>query len=83
MAVYVLMNKIEDNKEKVVYEFGPNENTMGIIEFNKIEKSFSVIKNVSDDTSINTAYERWAAEKIAKIMYRGNGEFPDVTSVEK
>lgn len=38
MAVYVLMNKIEDNKEKVIYEFGPNEKTMGIIEFEKIKR---------------------------------------------
>ena len=27
--------------------------------------------------------KRCAAEKIAKIMYKENGEFPDVTSVEK
>ena len=83
MAIYVIMNKIEDDKKKVVYEFGPNEKTMGIIEFNKIEKSFNVKKKVSDVASINMLYERCAAEKIAKIMYRENGEFPDVTSVEK
>lgn len=83
MAVYVLMNKIEDNKEKVVYEFGPNEKMMGIIEFNKIQKSFSIIRDVSEDASTNRAYERWAAEKIVRIMYREDGNFPDITSVEK
>lgn len=82
MAIYLIMNKIEDNKEKVVYEFGPNEKTMGIIEFNKIEKSFSIKKTASDD-SINKLYERCAAEKIAKKMYREGGDLPDVMYVEK
>jgi hypothetical protein len=83
MAIFVLMHKTEDNMEKVVYKFGPDENTMGIIEFNKIRREFSIRKKVSDDASINMAYERWAAEKITKIMYREGGIFPDIASVEK
>ena len=41
MAVYVLMKKIEDNGEKVVYMFGPNETHMGVMDFNKLKKEFS------------------------------------------
>ena len=29
MAVYILMIKLEENEEKVVYKFGPNESHMG------------------------------------------------------
>lgn len=75
--------KLEDNAEKVVCEFGPNEGITGIIEFNKNTKQFKIVKRVSDVESTNATYERWAAEKIAKIMYRQGGVFPDVTAVEK
>lgn len=46
MAIFVLMHKTEDNMEKVVYKFGPNENTMGIIEFNKIREEFNIRKRL-------------------------------------
>ena len=83
MAVYVLMIKLEDNEEKVVYKFGSNDKHMGMIEFNKIKKGFSVIESVNDGVLSNKAYERWAAEKIAKLMYKENGKFPETISVEK
>ena len=83
MAVYVFMKKLEDNAEKVVYEFGPNEEITRIIEFNKNTEQFKIVKRVSDKESTNKAYERWAAEKIVKIMYREGGVFPDITAVEK
>lgn len=83
MAVFVLMIKKEDNEEKVVYKFGPNEEHMGIIEFNKVNREFSIQESVNDGIISNKAYERWAAEKIVKLMYKEGGEFPDIMSVEK
>lgn len=83
MAAFVLMIKLEDNEEKVIYKFGPNEQHMGIIEFNKINREFNVRESVNDGILSNKAYERWVAEKIVKLMYREGGEFPGVTSVEK
>ena len=83
MAVYVKMIKMFDDEKRVIYQFGPNENHMGEIEFNKEEKSFSVLKHVNDLNISNQAYENWASEQIIKIMFRNNGQFPDITSVEK
>lgn len=83
MAVFVLMIKMEDNEEKVVYRFGPNEKHMGVIEFNKVNKVFCVLESVNDGIISNKAYERWAAEKIVKLMYKEGGEFPETISVEK
>lgn len=83
MAVFVLMIKMENNEEKVVYKFGPNEEHMGIIEFNKVNREFNIRESVNDGIISNKAYERWAAEKIVKLMYKEGGEFPEVTSVEK
>ncbi|MBO5144817.1 MAG: hypothetical protein J6C19_04690 [Lachnospiraceae bacterium] len=83
MAAFVLMIKMEDNEEKVVYQFGPSEKHLGIIEFHKVNKVFHIRKSVNDGILSNEAYERWAAEKIVKIMYREEGKFPDITTVEK
>lgn len=83
MAVYIKMIKKYDDDKKVVYRFGPNERLMGEIEFDKEEKIFNILEQVNDSRISNQSYENWAMEQIIKIMYRDNGKFPDVTSVEK
>ena len=83
MAVYIKMIKKYDDDKKVVYRFGPNERLMGEIEFDKEKKEFNVLNQVNDSRISNEAYENWSKEQIIKIMYRDNGQFPDVTSVEK
>ena len=83
MAVYIKMIKKYDDDNKVVYRFGPNERLMGEIEFDKEEKIFNILEQVNDSRISNQSYENWAMEQIIKIMYRDNGQFPDVTSVEK
>ena len=83
MAAYVKMIKKFDDDRKVIYQFGPNENQMGEIEFDKKRKEFRVLKQVNDKRHSNQVYEEWASQQILKIMYRNNGQFPDATSVEK
>lgn len=83
MAVYMKLIKMFEDEKKVIYQFGPNERQMGEIEFDKEEKRFSVLKHVNDSKISNQAYENWASEQIVKIMFRNNGRFPDITSVEK
>ena len=46
MAVYVKMIKMIDDEKRVIYQFGPNENQMGEIEFDK-EKKALVFWNTS------------------------------------
>ncbi|RGS61230.1 hypothetical protein DWX81_17445 [Roseburia inulinivorans] len=83
MAVYMKMIKKFDDDRKVIYQFGPNENQMGEIEFDKEKKIFNILKQVNDLRISNQAYENWASEQIIKVMFRNNGRFPEVTSVEK
>ncbi len=83
MAVYMKMIKKFDDDRKVIYQFGPNENQMGEIEFDKDKKIFNILKQVNDLQISNQAYENWASEQIIKVMFRNNGRFPEVTSVEK
>lgn len=83
MAVYMKMIKKFDDDRKVIYQFGPNENQMGEIEFDKEKKIFNILKQVNDLKISNQAYENWASEQIIKVVFRNNGRFPEVTSVEK
>ena len=41
------------------------------------------MNQVNDSRISNQAYENWASEQILKIMFRNDGQIPDVTSVEK
>lgn len=83
MAVYVEMVKVEDNEQKVVYKFGPNKKYMGIMEFYKMKKEFKIQEHVNDGIMSNESYERWAAERIVRVMYREGGNFPETMYVEK
>lgn len=67
----------------MVYNLGPNEEHMGIIEFDKATDKFSILQSPDDGIISNKTYERWAAEKITKILYKENGIFPEATVVEK
>ena len=49
----------------------------------KKKKIFNILNQVNDSRISNQAYENWASEQILKIMFRNDGQFPDVTSVEK
>lgn len=83
MAVYVKMIKKFEDEKRVVYQFGPDEEQMGEIEFDKEKRIFNILHQINDLGISNQAYENWASEQIVKIMFRNNGQFPDVTSVEK
>lgn len=83
MAANVKMIKKFDDERKVIYQFGTNENQMGEIEFDKKRKEFRVLKQVNDKRHSNQVYEEWASQQIVKILFRNNGQFPDVISVKK
>ena len=77
-----MIKKFDDDR-KVIYQFGPKENQMGEMDFDKEKNIFNILKQVNDLRISNQAYENWASEQIIKVMFRNNGRFPEVTSVEK
>jgi len=82
MAVYILMEKILENETTVVYKFGPDEKTIGKIEFNKETKKIKVLERVNDGLISNEAYEHWAIQKIVRTVVEQKGLFPQKMSVE-
>lgn len=76
MATYVLLLKKLENEVEVVYSFGPNEECMGEIAFNKLTEDFKELKQVPGLTS--DFYFVRAVSAIAKAYTNGQG-FPDKT----
>ncbi|GGJ30374.1 hypothetical protein [Paenibacillus hunanensis] len=79
MSAYVLLFKELETKEKVIYCYGPNEQQLGKIEYNKITKTFQEIEGIQNFSQKESDhYLSYAAKKIASILRKGE-EFPDET----
>lgn len=76
MAFYVIITKVSETPEKVVYSFGPSEDKMGRLEFDKNDGSGKEIEP-APTTNPSAFYIRaWA--KIYR-HWRQEGNFPDET----
>lgn len=75
MAFYVGLNRISENNISVRYEFGSNEENLGIIELNIEDGNVKEIKEAPNDAN-GLLFERaaWAA-----MRHWRQGEFPNKT----
>lgn len=79
MAVYILIVKEEEDDSAVVYRFGPNEETIGKLLYNKKSQTFSELEPVFCDNSKRSEfYFNRAAQKLAKAIIKDR-EYPDKT----
>lgn len=82
MAAFVLLLKDFEDEEKVIYRFGPCENSMGKIELNKITRKFTEIEPVSDRNISTKFYFDRAAQRLSICFIKENGCFPNRTTFE-
>ena len=82
MAVYILLLRDYEDDEKVIYKYGPNEDAMGKIEYNKKYNKFIEIEPIIKEGISNDFYIKRVAQKLALISVRENGIFPEKTSIE-
>ncbi|EPY2274697.1 hypothetical protein ACFLKB_00705 [Clostridium sp. FAM 1755] len=82
MAVFVLLIKEYEDAEKVVYKYGPNEEVMGKIEYNKIDRTFKEIEAIEQEGDSNEFFINLAAQRISRIVVREKGVFPERTTIE-
>lgn len=78
MAFYILILKIHESTNKVIYAFGPNEQQMGKLEINKKNGYFKILKPVEIQNS--QAFFKRAAMKLSQ--HWKNNEFPQRTTWE-
>lgn len=82
MASFVLLLKEFEDEERVIYKFGPDENTMGKIELHKIKRKFTELLPVPDSNQSPDFYFKRAAQKISVHFLRENGQFPNRSTFE-
>lgn len=82
MAVYVLLLKEYEDETKVIYKYGPNEGTTGKIGYDKKLNKLMEIEPITKEGIPNDFYLNRAARKLALLSVKGNGEFPEKTSIE-
>ncbi len=75
MAFYVLILKKQEDDDKVVYRFGPDEQNLGILKLSKKDGEIEEIIQVPVDNS--SAFFTRAATKVYRHWKQG--EFPQKT----
>ncbi|QDV71924.1 hypothetical protein [Botrimarina mediterranea] len=75
MAIYVGIWKINEDDQYATYEFGPNEDRVGVVRVAKEDGSTEVITEVPDDEK--RAYSPCARRKL--LLHWRKQEFPDKT----
>lgn len=82
MASFVLLIKEVEDDDRVVYKFGPNEETMGKIELNKKTRLFYKLEPVPNLGQSPQFYFNRAAQRLARSFIKEGGKFPDKTTFE-
>jgi hypothetical protein len=76
VATYVLMLKVYEDSEKVIFKFGPNEERMGKVEMNKITKAYNENEPIPGIQS--SFYFNCTVSKLLRYLKENEGnEFPD------
>lgn len=76
MASYVLLLKEKETEGEVVYKFGPDEQHLGKIKYDKKTRMLSELIPVLDSIHKPKFYFDRAARRIARCILEENGEFP-------
>ena len=82
MAVYVLLLKEYEDEEKVIYKYGPNEEILGKIQYDKKLDKIIEIKPIVKEGVSNEFYFRRSAQKIAVMSKMEGNIFPNIISIE-
>lgn len=82
MASYVLLLKDYEDDEKVIYRFGPHEESMGKIQLDKVTGKLLEVEAIPDQELPSRFYFDRAAMKLATCLIRENGMFPERVAFE-
>ena len=82
MAVFVLMLKEFEDEDRVVYLYGPNENSMGQIEYDKKSRVLNQISPINSQEFADDFFFKRAATRLSRMIIRENQNFVDRTTIE-
>ncbi|GIP46340.1 hypothetical protein J45TS6_47990 [Paenibacillus sp. J45TS6] len=82
MAVFVLMLKEFEDEDRVVYLYGPNENSMGKIEYDKRKKVINQLSSIDSIYFSDEFFFKRAGRRLARMIIKENHNFVDRTTIE-
>ncbi|WP_413366916.1 hypothetical protein [Lysinibacillus sp. 3P01SB] len=82
MAVFVVMVKDFEDEDRVVYFYGPNENTMGRIEYDKKHGVINQISPIESNDFADDFFFKRAGRRLSRMIMRENHNFVDRTTIE-
>lgn len=82
MAVFVLMIKDFENEDRVVYFYGPNENAMGRIEYDKKMGVISQVAPIDSSEFTDEFFFKRAGRRLSRMIIKENHQFVDRTTIE-
>lgn len=82
MAVFVLMLREYEDEERVVYSYGPNEETMGKIEYDKKNGVINQLSPIDSDRYPDHFFFTRAGGRLARMIIKENNNFVERTTIE-
>lgn len=82
MAVYIIMLKDYENEERVVYSYGPNEETMCKIEYNKKKGVINQLHSIDSSSYPDEFFFKRAGRRLARMIINENNNFIERTTIE-
>lgn len=75
MATYVLIRKVTDAGREAVYDFGPDEHTLGRL---RVMKDSGEVELLRPAPVENPGFY-FVRARVKVLQHWGRGEFPDIT----
>lgn len=82
MAVFVILLKDYEDEERVVYSYGPNEETMGKIEYDKKNGVINQLSSIDSDIYPDEFFFKRAGRRLARMIIKENNNFVERTTIE-
>ncbi|MCP3781102.1 hypothetical protein ACYCSE_21820 [Paenibacillus sp. SEL1] len=82
MAVYIIMLKDYEDEERVVYSYGPSEDVMGKIEYDKKNEVINQISPIVSENYADEFFFKRAGRRLARMIIKENGNFVEKTTIE-
>jgi len=82
MAVYIIMVKEYEDEERVVYNYGPSEDVMGKIEYDKKNEVINQISPIVSENYADEFFFKRAGRRLARMIIKEKGNFVEKTTIE-
>ncbi|MEC2077039.1 hypothetical protein [Metabacillus fastidiosus] len=82
MAVFVLMLKEFEDEDRVVYLYGPNENSMGRIEYHKKNRVINQLSPIDSQEFTDDFFFKRAGRRLSRMIIKENQNFVDRITIE-